>query len=102
MAAMLSPNLASPQFKADPHPFYARLRTEAPVYRATLPGRRPAWLVTRYDDVSALLKDARLVKDRRNISTANGPAAKVPWVPAMLKPLAENMLDLDAPAHTRL
>ncbi|HMA33988.1 MAG TPA: cytochrome P450 [Chloroflexia bacterium] len=102
MAAILSPNLASPQFKADPHPFYARLRAEAPVYRATLPGRQPAWLVTRYDDVSALLKDARFVKDRRNLSTANGPPATAPWVPAMLKPLAENMLDLDAPAHTRL
>ena len=33
------PDLASPHFKADPHPFYARLRAEAPVYR---PGTGPS------------------------------------------------------------
>src|SRR5947207_8320018 len=40
-------NIASPEFKADPFPFYARLRADAPVYRTTLPTREPAWLVTR-------------------------------------------------------
>lgn len=96
-----TPNLASPQFKANPYPFYARLRAEAPVYRTTLPDRRAAWLVTRYDDVVLLLKDGRFVKDRRNIGET---VAKVGghWMPPMLRPLAENMLDLDAPTHTRL
>ena len=47
-----APDLASPRFKAGPHPFYARLRAEAPVWRTTLPDRRAAWLVTRYDDVA--------------------------------------------------
>ena len=28
---IVSPDLASPRFKADPYPFYARLRAEAPV-----------------------------------------------------------------------
>ena len=27
---IVSPDLASPRFKADPYPFYARLRAEAP------------------------------------------------------------------------
>ena len=57
-------NIASPEHKADPYPFYARLRAEAPVARVTLPDRQTAWLVTRYDDVAAALKDERLVKDR--------------------------------------
>jgi cytochrome P450 len=52
-------DLASPEFKADPYPFFARLRETAPVCRVTLPGRQTAWLITRYDDVAAALKDAR-------------------------------------------
>ena len=99
MNTITVPNLASPEFKANPYPFYARLRADAPIFRATLPSREPAWLVTRYDDAVALLKDERLVKDRRS---AVAPGSKAPWVPAMLRPLAQNMLDLDAPDHTRL
>jgi len=42
--------IASPRFKADPFPFYARLREEAPVFRVRLPDGQGSWLVTRYDD----------------------------------------------------
>ena len=64
-------NIASPVFKANPYPFYARLRNEAPVFRVMLPDGRPAWLVTRYDDVAAVLKDERFAKDRRVHQLAN-------------------------------
>ena len=47
-------NIASPGHKADPYPFYARLRAESPVHRVTLADRRPAWLIARYDDVVAV------------------------------------------------
>jgi cytochrome P450 len=95
------PNLASPRFKADPFPFFARLRAEAPVYRATLPSGQAAWLLSCYDDALAVLKDHRLAKDRLNALTPE-QQRKAPWVPAILKPIARNMLDLDAPDHTRL
>ena len=62
-------NIASPAHKADPYPFYARLRAEAPVHRVTLPDRQTAWLVTRYDDVAAVLKDERFAKDKSNALT---------------------------------
>jgi cytochrome P450 PksS len=101
MHQIISPNLASPQFKSNPYPFYARLREEAPVYRTILPSRQVAWLVTRYDDVLTVLKDERFAKDRFN-AMPPGRRAKMPWVPNLLKPLARNMLDLDAPDHTRL
>src|SRR3712207_4269825 len=55
------PNLGSPHFMADPYSFYARLRAEAPAFRTTLPTRQPAWLITRYADALAVLKDDRLV-----------------------------------------
>lgn len=94
-------HLGSPAFKADPYPTYARLREEAPVSRARLGFRRRAWLVARYDDVAALLRDPRFAKDPMN---ARGPGhgAAGPWVPGFLRPLTRNMLDLDAPDHTRL
>jgi cytochrome P450 len=96
-----SPDLASPRFKADPYPFYARLRAEAPVWRTTLPDKRTAWLVTRYEDVAGVLKDDRLAKDTLNAQDPE-QRAEGPWVPGFLKPLEQNMLDLDDPDHKRL
>jgi cytochrome P450 len=94
-------NIASPEFKANPFPFYARLRSEAPVYRTLLPDKRSAWLITRYEDVHVVLKDERFGKDTLRAKTAE-QIKKQPWVPNMFKPLTRNMLDVDAPDHTRL
>jgi cytochrome P450 len=94
-------DIASAAHKANPYPFYARLRAEAPVHRVALPGRQTAWLITRYDDVAAALRDDRLAKDKLNALTP-GQMARQPWVPPMFRPLARNMLDLDPPDHTRL
>ncbi len=104
-------NLADPDFKANPYPFYARLRADAPVCPVTLPyasgvrvsGRhkQTAWLITRYDDVAMALKDERFAKDKSKVLSP-GQAARQPWVPHMFKPLERNMLDLDPPDHTRL
>jgi cytochrome P450 len=99
MATTPPVDLASPGFKANPHPFYARLRADSPVYRTTvrIPTRKVAWLITRYDDIVAALKDRRLVKDPRN--AGSGGAV---WMPGPLRPMTRNMLDLDPPDHTRL
>jgi cytochrome P450 PksS len=94
-------NIASPEHKANPYPFYARLRAQAPVSPVTLPDGRTAWLITRYDDVVLALKDPRLAKDQfRALSPEQ--LGKQPWVPALFKPLTRNMLDVDEPDHTRL
>jgi len=98
---IVAPDLASPAFKADPHPFYARLRAEAPVWRATLRDRRTAWLVTRYEDAARVLKDDAFAKDKLNALDPE-QRAKTPWMPGFLKPLERNMLDLDDPDHARL
>jgi cytochrome P450 len=100
---LLAPDLASPAFKANPHPFYARLRAEAPVYRVTTGrlGKRGAWLITRYADVQSVLKDPRFTKNPRSHVLAEG-AGRQPWSPAFLRPLERNMLDLDPPDQTRL
>src|SRR5262249_31901714 len=81
--------------------FFARLREEAPVHPVLLSDKRTAWLVTRYDDVVTVLKDDRFAKDKRRVMTP-AQMAKEPWVPAFVKPIERNMLDADAPEHTRL
>src|SRR5215203_870517 len=94
-------NLFDPVFKADPYPTYARLRSSAPVHRATLPDGRGVWLITRYEDVLAVLKDERFVKNWRSALTPE-QRAEIPPIPEVMKPLSRNMLDTDPPDHERL
>jgi cytochrome P450 len=94
-------DLFDPAFKADPYPTYTRLRSSAPVYRAALPDGRGVWLITRYEDVLAVLKDQRFVKDWRGALTPE-QLAQVPPIPEVMKPLSQNMLDTDPPDHERL
>ncbi|GIH64565.1 cytochrome P450 [Microbispora siamensis] len=75
---------------------YARLRTEEPVARVTLPTGREAWVVTRYEDVRELLADPRISADIRR---ANFPALGEgeQEIGARLRPFIRT----DAPEHTR-
>jgi cytochrome P450 len=93
--------LGSRAFKADPYPFYARLRAEEPVCRIQLSDQRLAWLVTRYDDVVSVLKDDRFKSEGRKVMTPE-QLSRQPWVPQAFKPLMRTMLVLDPPDHTRL
>jgi cytochrome P450 PksS len=97
------PKLASPAFKADPYPFYAELRAETPVYKVALLQGESAWLVTRYNDVSMVLKDERFIKNDSNVLTPEQMAAR-PWFRKLklFKTLQHNMLNQDPPVHTRL
>jgi len=54
--------LLDPDVVRDPHPVLAELRRTAPVFLDPSIG---AWIVTRYEDVKALLADRRLSRDRR-------------------------------------
>ena len=94
-------DLFDPVFKADPYPTYARLRSSAPVHRAAMPDGRGVWLITRYEDVLAVLKDERFVKDWRSALTPE-QLAEIPPIPEVMKPISRNMLDTDPPDHERL
>jgi cytochrome P450 len=85
-------DLARPGFKANPHEVYAWLRAEVPVYRTRFLGR-PAWLVTRYDDVTHLLKQNSLVKDWPPVTR---------WLHFVCHPLTHHMLNKDGANHARL
>ena len=90
-------DLMSRPHKADPFPFYARLRAEAPVFQTSILGIGNVWLVTRYDDVVALLKDKRFAKDPRNA----GRRVREPdrWE---IRIMSHNLLRFDDPRHLRL
>lgn len=88
-----SPDLTSPQFKANPFPFYACLRAETPVYRTKWIFGLRVWLVTRYADVLTVLKDERFSK---------AYVSRIPFVPRAIRVLTRSLLNVDPPDHTRL
>lgn len=96
-------NLFGPAFKANPYPTYAAMRAESPFHRRTATdGKTNIWFITRYDDVSTLLRDhKRLVKSVTNTFTPAEQAA-MPPTPPLLQLLSNHMLNLDPPDHTRL
>jgi cytochrome P450 PksS len=100
-SSALTINLASPQFKAHPYDYYAKLRSEAPFFRTTLPTGEPGWLISRYDDAVGVLKDERFVKDRANALTP-AERAREPWFRRLFRSLGHQMLSRDPPDHTRL
>lgn len=51
------PSLLAPGLFLDPHALFDNMRAEAPVYRSSELG---AWVLTRYEDVCAALRDPRL------------------------------------------
>ncbi len=84
-------NPMEPEFVADPYPTYHRLRAEDPVHHSPL----GFWVLTRYADVIAMLRDPRLVKE----PIAAFVAARFGMTPPGL---GLSMLDRDPPDHTRL
>jgi pimeloyl-[acyl-carrier protein] synthase len=84
-------NPMDPEFIEDPYPTYHRLRAEDPVHLSPL----GFWVLTRYEDVVAALRDPRLGKEAIASFVAARFGAPVPAV-------GLSMLDRDPPDHTRL
>ncbi|KIF77540.1 cytochrome P450 [Streptomyces sp. 150FB] len=81
-----------PDFKADPYPYYAKLREAGPAHEVRTPDGRQFWLVVGYDEGRAALNDPRLSKSPRTVN------AQVPNEAIM----GPHVLSLDPPDHTRL
>ena len=89
-------SLDEDSYYQDPQGFFARLRESRPVAPVRMPAYGRAWVVTRYEDVRAVLTDPRMAKDvhrwpgggRSRPSEATGVYA--------------HMLHADPPEHTRL
>jgi nocardicin N-oxygenase len=81
--------------RLDLNPRYAQLRAEEPATRVRLPYGTECWLVTRYEDVRAVLSDPRFSRAR-----AAG-REDTPRVTPEAAP-AGSMLSMDPPEHSRL
>lgn len=89
-----------PKYKPNPYPMYAQMRAEASVWQ--MRGRfGPVWVVTRYDDVLAIMKDERLVNDSRNIP-GKKRSLQFQLLAKLFTPLIYHILSSDPPDHTRL
>jgi cytochrome P450 len=89
----------SPEFQADPYPFYAALRERDPIHYRETPEFRQFWLA-RYDDVVAVLRDPRFTAERVPEELARDG---LPQSFRRLGELIQHMMLLkDPPDHTRL
>jgi cytochrome P450 len=78
----------------DPDPLLAELRTTEPVVLVKLPFGEPLWMLTRYEDVRAMLADARFSR-AATIGTDIGRMSE-------FFPIEDSILGMDAPGHTRI
>lgn len=79
-------------FTANPYPYYAELRADGPVHAVRTDEFDRVWLVVGYDEGRAVLADRRFGKDWRTLPGRTGAG----------DPINANMLEMDAPDHTRL
>jgi cytochrome P450 len=95
-------DLSDPSLRADPYPMYARLREEEPVARVALPDGRPAWLITRYDDVMEVLHDHERFSNRHLVAQSKPLPQLSPRAVEAMSLFSEIMSSNDPPEHTRL
>lgn len=81
----------------DPPDEYRWLRAEHPISQLRLPGGKVGWLVTRYDDVRAVVADPRLTPPVAQVT----PVEDLPLPPEELQIPPGTFSALDAPEHGR-
>ncbi|HJR00877.1 MAG TPA: cytochrome P450 [Methylomirabilota bacterium] len=86
-------NPLTPEFHADPYPFYRRMRETDPVHLSPL----GLWVLTRYDDCVTSLRDPRFGRDgfEAILAAQYGEESETGRLP-------RSMLFRDPPDHTRL
>lgn len=90
----------APEQRESPYAVYAEARERAPVFYAE---RFGFWVVTRYEDVLAVLKDGVTYSSRDALTSS--PVDLPPEVQAVLDegwPEMPVIIDTDAPLHTRI
>jgi cytochrome P450 len=97
MAARL--DFTSEAFFRDPPKAIARLRTFGPVVATRFPLVGDVWITTTHDATAQVLKDSATFTLRKE----DGDVAGLRWwMPGYVRTIANNMLTMDEPDHTRL
>ncbi|MEN8182634.1 MAG: cytochrome P450 [Myxococcota bacterium] len=90
----------NPRFRADPYPAYAALRAAKPVFWLDVVR---GFVLTRYEDVAVVLRDARFSVDRTSFRLdMPRPGAGRRARQAFEESRRHNLLFMDPPDHTRL
>ncbi|WP_406154755.1 cytochrome P450 [Streptomyces sp. NBC_01023] len=102
------PYLLEPALLADPAAGFGKIREQGPVVRGWLTDTQPVWLITRYDDVRAGLRDPRFVNTPDAVDGHTGEDPRQVLVDMLNLPdevrkyFLVSALDIDPPDHTRL
>lgn len=83
----------------DPAASIERLRSVAPVVEVRFPIIGKVWVTTNYELAGRVLKDSDTFRLRKS---GGGIAGLRWWMPRIVRTLANNMLTMDEPDHTRL
>jgi cytochrome P450 len=88
-------------FIADPYPLYAELRAEEPVRYDEATDH---WLISRYEDVNALLRDRRFGRTYRHLAghAEMGRPDPPEWHAPFWDLINAGILDMEPPNHTRV
>ena len=89
--------LQSPYLE-NPYPLYARAQREAPIFFSPL---FDTWVVTRYEDVRAILHDPKRFSSSYRFRTPANPTPEVLDVLARLPPEVGLLVNEDPPGHKR-
>ena len=89
-----------PEFRVDPYPFYRTLQAKHRAYVSRLLGG--ACLLSHYDDVVAVLGDARFSVDRPQADVFRRLQPFRGLSPEFTRAIENALLMIDPPAHTRL
>ena len=88
-------------FIADPYPAYAQLREREPV---RFDEATDHWLISRYEDVNALLRDRRFGRTYRHLASHAEMGHQDPpeWHAPFWDLINAGILDMEPPDHTRV
>lgn len=89
----------SPDFLANPYPFYKELRERAPIFFYEPWGK---WILMRYEDVNALLRDRRLGRVLENVREESLLSAFGAEAAAFEVSRIGSLLEIEPPDHTRV
>src|SRR5436190_17839475 len=92
-------DFTSQAFFRDPAAGIERLRAAGPVVETKFPIIGKVWITTTYELAVQVLKDSETFTLRKE---GGGLAGLRWWMPAVIGALANNMLTMDEPDHTRL
>jgi len=83
----------------DPAASIEELRKSGPVIKTSFPIVGKVWITTTYEATGRVLKDSEAFTLRKE---GGAPAGLRWWMPRNVRTLANNMLTMDEPDHTRL